>query len=199
MPTIPWEQVRSVLDAVLDLPEEARPTYLDQACPHPALRHYVESLIQSYQQAGNFLEEPAVIQHTFAPAPNRDTSWVGRRIGSYQILEQIGEGGMGEVYRAGRADDQYHKQVAIKLVRGGFDSRFTLGRFKAERQILANLDHPNITRLLDGGATEEGQPFLVMDYVQGLPLDHYCDRRRLNVAERLGLFRTVCSAVQYAH
>src|SRR5580658_746953 len=90
-------------------------------------------------------------------------------------------------------------QVAIKLVRGGFDSRFTLARFKAERQILANLDHPNITRLLDGGATEEGQPFLVMEYVRGIPLDDYCDRHKLTVTARLELFRVVCAAVQFAH
>src|SRR5580658_6151134 len=90
-------------------------------------------------------------------------------------------------------------QVAIKLVRGGFDSSFTLARFKAERQILANLEHPNITRLLDGGATEEGQPFLVMEYVHGLPLDEYCVQHNLSVTARLELFRIVCGAVQFAH
>ena len=199
MASIPWVQVRDVVDAVLDLPPEARSSYLDQACPGPALRPYVESLIHSYEQAGNFLDEPAAIHDAYAPAQQEAGSWKGRRLGSYRIIEQVGEGGMGEVYRAVRADDQYQKQVAIKLVRVGFDSRFTLARLKAERQILANLDHPNITRLLDGGATEDGQPYLVMEYVHGLPLDEYCDRYKLTVTERLQLFRTVCAAVQYAH
>ena len=160
------------------------------------MRRYVESLIQSYEQAGNFLNEPATIGHALGQGAD---SWKGRPMGSYQIIEQIGEGGMGEVYRAVRADGQYDKEVAIKLVRDGFDSRFTLARFKAERQILASLDHPNITRLLDGGATEDGQPYLVMEYVQGIPVDEYCDQHKLTVTERLRLFRAICSAVQYAH
>src|SRR5215467_10788614 len=117
---------------------------------------------------------------------------VGRRVGPYRVLSEIGHGGMGAVYRAIRDDDQYRKQVAIKLVRRGMDSDFIIQRFKAERQILANLEHPNIARLIDGGATEEGQPYLVMDYVQGLPLDEYCDRHRLSVTERLRLLRIVC-------
>ena len=199
MPTIPWEQVRDVVDAVLGVPPEARASYLDHACAEPSVRRYVESLIHSYEQAGSFLTEPAAAQHAQVLTTAEAGAWKGRRLGAYQVIEQIGEGGMGEVYRAVRADDQYQKQVAIKVVRGGFDSRFTLARLKAERQILANLDHPNITRLLDGGATDEGQPYLVMEYVQGLPLDDYCDRHRLTVTERLQLFRTVCGAVQYAH
>jgi non-specific serine/threonine protein kinase/serine/threonine-protein kinase len=199
MPTIAWEQVREVLDAVLDLPSAERTRYLDEACPEPSVRRYIESLMLSYEQAGSFLEQPAVISDVGSPSEKGADSWVGRRIGAYQIVEQIGEGGMGEVYRAVRADDQYQNQVAIKLVRGGFDLQFTRARFRTERQILANLDHSNITRLLDGGATEEGQPYLVMEYIQGLPLDDYCDRRKLTVTERLKLFRTICGAVQYAH
>jgi eukaryotic-like serine/threonine-protein kinase len=199
MPTIPWEQVRDVVDAVLDLPPEARAPYLDQACAEPTVRRYVESLIFSYEQAGRFLDEGAAAIQAEMLTETDAEDWKGRRLGAYQVIESIGEGGMGEVYRAVRADDQYQMQVAIKLVRGGFDSRFTLARFKAERQILANLDHPNITRLLDGGATEEGQPFLVMEYVRGLPLDDYCDRHKLSVTARLELFRVVCAAVQFAH
>ncbi len=198
MPTIPWEQVKDVVDAVLDLAPEARAHYLDEACVEPVVRRYVESLVYSYQQAGSFLDVAAIMPVDTlvesAPEP-----WTGRRLGAYKLIEIIGEGGMGEVYRAVRADDQYQMQVAVKLVRGGFDSRLTLARFKAERQILADLDHPNITRLVDGGATEEGQPFLVMEYVRGLPLDQYCDQHRLNVTARLELFRVVCAAVQFAH
>jgi serine/threonine protein kinase len=199
MPTIPWEQVRDVVDAVLDLPPEARAPYLDQACAEPTVRRYVESLIHSFDQAGSFLYEAAAASDAEFLMEPPAGAWKGRRLGAYQVIETIGEGGMGEVYRAVRADDEYQMQVAIKLVRGGFDSRFTLARFKAERQILANLDHPNITRLLDGGATEEGQPYLVMEYVRGLPLDDYCDQHKLSVTARLELFRIVCAAVQFAH
>src|SRR5579859_6566970 len=199
MPTIPWEQVRDVVDAVLDLPPEARAPYLDQACTDPTVRRYVESLIYSCERAGNFLDDPAAAMHEEILTEPAAGAWKGRRLGAYQVIEPIGEGGMGEVYRAVRADDQYQMQVAIKLVRRGFDSRLTLARFKAERQILANLDHPNITRLLDGGATEEGQPYLVMEYVRGIPLDDYCDQHKLTVTARLELFRVVCAAVQFAH
>ena len=198
MPTIPWEQVREVVDAVLDLPPDRRAPYLDQACPQSTVRRYVESLVLSYEQAGKFLDEPAVASYPEAIADEAD-SWKGRRVGPYQIIEQIGRGGMGSVYRAVRADDQYQKQVAIKVVRSGFDTRFALARFRAERQILANLDHPNIARLLEGGSTEDGLPYFVMEYIQGEPLDQYCDHHRLPITERLGLFRAVCSAVQFAH
>jgi eukaryotic-like serine/threonine-protein kinase len=199
VPTIPWAQVREVVDAVLDLPPGERISYLDQACPQPAVRRYVESLVLSYDQAGNFLDEPAVVYESETLEHGGDDSWTGRRVGPYQVVEEVGHGGMGSVYRALRADDQYRKEVAIKIVRSGFDTRQALTRFRAERQILADLDHPNIARLLDGGTTEDGKPYFVMEYIEGQPLDRYCDDHRLNITERLRLFRTVCSAVQYAH
>lgn len=122
-----------------------------------------------------------------------------RRIGPYRLIRELGRGGMGAVYLAARADDQYEKHVAIKLVRGGPDSAEIVARFRRERQILASLDHPNIARMLDGGTTEDGFPYFVMEYIQGQPLDEYCDSRTLPVAERLRLFVSVCAAVQYAH
>src|SRR5690349_2201455 len=125
--------------------------------------------------------------------------WVGRRIGPYEILALIGSGGMGEVYRARRIDAQYEKEVAIKLVPSGLPASFILKRLRAERQILARLDHPNIAQLIDGGATGEGLPYLVMDLVEGLPLDRYCEEHKLPVSRRLQLFRDVCSAVGHAH
>jgi non-specific serine/threonine protein kinase/serine/threonine-protein kinase len=162
------------------------------------VRRYVESLILSYEQAGDFLDKPpAICGHS--AGGNEVGSWRARRIGPYQIIGEIGEGGMGAVYLAERADDEYQKKVAIKRVHSGLDPRFMLARFKAERQILANLDHPNIARLLDGGSTEDQQPYLVMEYVEGLPLDRYCNHHNLTVTARLQLFRAVCSAVQYAH
>jgi eukaryotic-like serine/threonine-protein kinase len=199
VPTIPWDQVREVVDAVLDLPPDERSPYLDQACPQPAVRRYVDSLILSYDQAGEFLGEPALVSHAETIAQSQADSWKGRRVGPYQIIEKIGEGGMASVYRALRVDHQYQKQVAIKVVRSGFDTRFALNRFKAERQILANLEHPNIARLLEGGSTEDGQPYFVMEYIEGQPLDQYCDDHKLTITARLRLFRMVCTAVQYAH
>jgi serine/threonine protein kinase len=152
MPSVTWEEIRDVLDAALELAAEARPAYLDRACPQASLRRCVESLIRSYDEATNFLEEPAAARYPHPIEFDEGGSRTGRRLGAYLLIELVGQGGMGEVYRAVRDDDQYQKQVAIKLVRRGFDSRFTLERFRTERQILANLEHPNITRLLDGVA-----------------------------------------------
>ena len=121
-----------------------------------------------------------------------------RRIGAYRVLRELGHGGMGTVYLAARADDQYQKRVAIKVVRG-LDSDQIVRHFRRERQILAALDHPNIARLLDGGTTEDGLPYFVMERVEGEPIDLFCDGRKLSVQERLRLFQGVCAAVQYAH
>ncbi len=128
-----------------------------------------------------------------------DRLLVGQRAGPYRITAKIGHGGMGTVYSAEREDNQYEKKVAIKFIRAGLDSPAGLRQFCRERQILANLDHPYIARLLDGGATEEGLPFLIMQYIEGQPLDIYCDIHRLGIRDRLRLFLNVCSAVQYAH
>lgn len=198
--TVTWNQVRDILDAVLQVPPEERSHYLDQACPQPELRRYVESLVVCYDKADEFLERPAVHESAklWSEAEAADL-WIGRRIGPYRIEEQIGKGGMGAVFRGVRADDEYQKQVAIKLVKEGFGSSFALARFKVERQILAGLEHPNIARLLDGGRTEEGFPYLVMELIKGMPIDEYCDVHNLSITERLKVFRTVCSAVQYAH
>src|SRR5580693_5880710 len=200
-----WQEIKDKLDAILNLAPEQRPAYLEQLSgADPELRRELESLIASHEQAGtDFLNVP----HPQAPDPSAPDNldpdhrdpMIGRRLGTYEIVEQIGAGGMGEVYRAIRADDQYRKQVAIKLVRAGQNSDFVIRRFKNERQILASLDHPNIARLLDGGATEEGVPYFVMELVEGQPIDKYCDRHKLGIRARLQLFLQVCSALQYAH
>jgi len=126
-------------------------------------------------------------------------SLVGKRLGPYQLIRSLGSGGMGDVYLAERADDEYQSQVAVKIVRAGLISSQVRSRLRAERQILASLTHPNIAKLLDGGTAPDGTPYLVMEYIEGEPIDVYCDRRRLSVEERLQLFRTVCSAVHCAH
>jgi eukaryotic-like serine/threonine-protein kinase len=198
MNTVPWDQVRDVVGAVLALEPGQRADFLSEACPEADVKRYVESLLAAYDEGGDLLDQPAVFSPANPPIDSEARSWVGRRVGSYQVVAGIGEGGMGAVYRAVRADKQYHQQVAIKVVRSGFPSSFTLGRLRAERQILASLEHPNIARLLDGGA-EAGMPYLVIELVEGEPIDEYCDRHRLTVTERLRLFRTACEAVQYAH
>jgi non-specific serine/threonine protein kinase/serine/threonine-protein kinase len=126
-------------------------------------------------------------------------TYVGTRIGPYAVVREIGRGGMGAVYLAVRDDDEYQKAVAIKLVKRGMDSDLVLRRFREERQILAHLEHPSIARLLDGGTTESGQPYLVMEYVEGLPIDRFCEARSLDVRGRLRIFRGVCEAVHHAH
>ncbi len=131
--------------------------------------------------------------------PSEDDAVRGLRIGSYQVLRQLGEGGMGTVYLAARADQEFRKHVAIKVIRKGMDSAEIVARFRRERQILAALDHPNIAKLFDGGTTEDGLSYFVMEYIQGRPLGEYCDSHGLGIRERLLLFRSICSAVQYAH
>jgi tetratricopeptide (TPR) repeat protein len=195
-----WQQVKQILDRCLQLEEQQRSSYLDQVfAADPELRPEVESLLRSHEQAqSRFLRDPAIaVLPDFAevaPVPR-----IGRRIGAYDVLEEIGRGGMGEVYRAVRADGEFDREVAVKMVRVGFDTRAIVERFRNERQILAELDHPNIARLLDGGTTEDGIPYLVMELVDGMPIDQHCNARALPVTRRLELFRQVCGAVQYAH
>jgi non-specific serine/threonine protein kinase/serine/threonine-protein kinase len=191
-----WGKVRGILERALEIEPGGRAAYLESVCSgDEALRREVDSLIASDGQAStDFLEFSAS-----TPLDAVAGSLAGKRIGAYEIVEEIGHGGMGSVYRAVRADDQYRKQVAIKLVRGGLGDAFRRHRFRAERQILADLDHPNIARLLDGGTLEDGQPYVVMEFIQGQPIDKFCESRNLPVSARLRLFRTVCSAVTYAH
>src|ERR1700730_4457212 len=193
------KQALEIVDKALEISQEERPAYLDGVCQDSSLRQYVESLLGSYQQADDFLREPATITHASGLEPQSMDSWLGRHMGPYQLIEEIGQGGMGAVYRAVRADDQYQKQVAIKLVRTGFETRFARARFRSERQILATLEQPNIARLLDGGTADDGSPYFVMELVEGIPIHQYCDSHKLSITERLRLFRTVCSAIQYAH
>ena len=196
-----WRKVREILEQALELAPGHRAVYLEKAClGDRALRAEVDSLIASNAQAStDFLQPGAVDSIADSGLSSETASLAGQRIGPYQIVEEVGQGGMGRVYRAARADDQFQKQVAIKLAHGGLGDAFRMHRFKAERQILADLDHPNIARLLDGGALEDGQPYVVMEFIQGQPIDEFCDAGKLSVSERLRLFRTVCSAVAYAH
>jgi serine/threonine-protein kinase len=168
-----------------------------------ALAAEVRSLLEHSSRAEGFLEEPALgADFALRPAAEegdeRDER-IGQTIDRYRIERRIASGGMGTVYQAVRADEQFTQRVALKLVKRGMDSEEILGRFKRERQTLAALEHPNIARLIDGGATSGGQPWLVMEFVEGESIDRYCDHRRAGVRERLELFLLVCDAVRYAH
>ena len=195
-----WGSVKEKLQAALDLEPEKRRAYLDQAAgSDPELRRELESLLVAHEKAGtDFLNSPTAPVTAIAASTERSEIFIGKRIGPFQIINQIGAGGMGEVYRAFRVDE-YEKEVAIKVVRAGQESGFSLSRFKNERQILARLDHPNIARLLDGGTTDDGLPYFVMDFIEGRPIDEYCVSHKLPTEDRLRLFSQVCSAVQYAH
>jgi len=177
---------------------EALGEFLDHACEGaPETRSRVEALILAHEKSGDFLDEPAVHPEQ-APAEEAPTEVPGSRVGPYRILERLGEGGFGVVYLA-QQEEPVRRQVALKVIKLGMDTRQVIARFEAERQTLALTDHPNIARVLDAGATEAGRPYFVMELVRGLPLCEYCDRHRLALRERLELFVDVCRGVQHAH
>jgi serine/threonine-protein kinase len=195
-----WKQVKEVFEAVCELAPGRRGVYLDQACgSDPELRREVESILAAGEQAPAFLDSPALVSFADALVEERPESMIGRAVGTYRLSRLIASGGMGTVYHAVRTDGQFEQEVAVKFVKWGMASSECLQRFRRERQTLAGLDHAHIARLIDGGATDDGLPYLVMEYVDGKPIDEYCDEHRLNTAQRLKLFRTVCSAVHYAH
>jgi serine/threonine-protein kinase len=191
-----WQQVKAVLEKALDLAATERVIFLGDTCQGDGeLQREVESLLASEAVIGDFIETPVFQIYGKDPSPLA----AGQRLGAYRIVRGIGRGGMGAVYLAERADQEFEKRVAIKLVRRGLDTDEIVRRFRAERQILAYLDHENIAKLLDGGTTEDGRPYFVMEYVEGQPIDAHCDARKLSTRERLELFRKVCSAVHFAH
>ncbi len=191
-----WSEVKAVLAGALDADPADRASLLDRLCGSDAgLRHSVESLLAREAEAHEFLNSalaPGLSLRT-EPAPAPET------IGPYRVLREIGRGGMGVVYLGEREDGEYSKRVAIKLITSGLRDAGLERRFRRERQILAQLEHPGIARLLDGGATAAGQPYFIMEYVDGLPLLAYCDAGQLDVSARLALFVEVCDAVSYAH
>jgi non-specific serine/threonine protein kinase/serine/threonine-protein kinase len=202
-----WRRVEELYHTAMEQEEAQRAAFLENSCAgDEALRVEVVSLIVYGRQGGRIIDKPAVEVVAAAMAEDLRAEggmtadkMIGARIAQYRIVEKLGEGGMGDVYRAVRADEQFEKHVAIKLVRQGLDTEFVYARFRKERQILAGFWHENIARLLDGGTTEEGHPYFVMELVEGKPIDEYCDERKLGIVARIDLFLSVCSAVQYAH
>ena len=156
-------------------------------------------MLRDHDEAADFLERPLGINASAVVLADESRQAAGRMIGPYRIVREIGRGGMSVVYLAERADDVYRKQVAVKLVWPGLMTGEIERRFRQERRILARLDHPNIARLLDGGVTEDGCQYVVMEYVEGEPITEFCDSRKLSITERLKLFQQICAAVQYAH
>jgi eukaryotic-like serine/threonine-protein kinase len=195
-----YQQVKQIFEAVIACDTGERPDFLARACAgDQELRTEVESLLEHDKPAAEFIEESAFEVTARLLADNEAESIREQRLGSYKILGEIGRGGMGVVYLAARDDEQFTKRVAIKLIKRGMDTDAVLRRFRNERQILAQLEHPNIARLLDGGTTEDGLPYFVMEYVEGTPVIRYCDDHKLSTDERLKLFRQICAAIQYAH
>src|SRR5215207_9777935 len=210
-----WKQVEEVFQTALDLQSDERRRYIEIACAgDETLLEQVVSLVSQYEAAGDFIEEPAFASVSLATGalaretdphstnpiifPELDPA-IGRRVGSYRLVREVGRGGMRAVYEALRADGEFRHRVAVKLIKRGMDTDFILRRFRNERQILATLDHPFIAKLLDGGTTDDGLPYFVMEFIEGAPVYRFCDERKLTVAERLRLFRDVCEAVHYAH
>ncbi len=194
-----WQRVNDVFDRALEIPEDGRAAYLDSACAgDPELRLEVTRLLGAHARASGFIEKP--IDQAFEEIAHvREKSLEGRQIGAWRVLREIGRGGMGTVCLGERIDREFEQRVAIKLIHPGMDSASVLRRFETERRILASLDHTNIARLYDGGTADDGAPYFVMEFIEGVPIDRYCDERRLSVAKRLELFRQVCAAVAFAH
>ncbi|TQV66300.1 tetratricopeptide repeat protein [Exilibacterium tricleocarpae] len=203
-----WKTIESVLDRVLDQPVENQTEYLRSLCAGDEdLFSEVKALLDAEQNAPDYIEQPAAdfaqpllqeyLDYTHPPAaqPNFDDM----HIGPYHLCEEIGRGGMGVVYRAERRQGEFEQQVAIKLLWSGHKSDMALDRFKQEQQLLASLTHPSIAQLYDGGLTEEGHPYFVMEYVAGEPLDRYCDRRELDVDDTLRLLLRVADVISFAH
>ncbi|MCP4250735.1 MAG: serine/threonine protein kinase, partial [bacterium] len=195
-----WHSVRELFLSVCDLEPAERGALLARECGDDAdMRAEVEALLASSEEDFELLDSGPLITLDDLRHAGLTESLIDRRVGAYRILKVIASGGMGTVCLAERADEQYRKQVAVKLIREGYTGQESVRRFRNERQTLALLEHPNIARLLDGGITEGGIPYLVMEYIEGQRIDAYCDDHELAVAQRVRLFRQVCSAVEYAH
>ena len=194
-----WHLASEILGAALECPPEERERFIRAECGgDSALEEEVRSLLSSDPESLERVDRQAFSLTAAAPPPD-EPEIEGSLIGPYRVIRQLGRGGTGAVYLAARADGEFQREVAVKLLRRGMDSDEIVRRFHTERQILAGLEHPNIARFYDGGTTEDGRPYFVMEYVEGEPIDRWCDARRSTVRARLELFVKVCAAVQHAH
>jgi serine/threonine protein kinase len=200
--TNPPDRELAVFSDARRLPARERAAFLDRACAgDAALRRHVEQLLKAGEEAGAFLESPAAVPPKpgstirLDPAPSEKA---GDRLGRYKLLQQIGEGGCGVVYMA-EQEEPVRRRVALKVIKLGMDTKSVIARFEAERQALALMDHPNIAKVLDAGATKTGRPYFVMELVRGIKITDYCDENNLSTKKRLDLFIQVCRAIQHAH
>jgi serine/threonine-protein kinase len=190
------EDIKTLFQQTLDTPPEKRAAFLEHTCAgKPELRRDLEELLRDHEAAGDFLSEPT---GGGIPVAQEAVPEAGTEIGPYRLLEEIGEGGFGVVYVAEQSEP-VRRQVALKVIKAGMDTREVLSRFEAEKQALALMDHPHIARVFDGGSTPGGRPYFVMELVKGIPIQEYCDQCQLPLPERLALFAQVCKAVQHAH
>jgi serine/threonine protein kinase/Flp pilus assembly protein TadD len=198
MTTQRWQRVKSILAGALEQPSSARTTFIRHSCAEDTrLFREVKLLLAQETSIGDAFEDCA--ENAAAVFGRSESTQIGRRVGAYEIVEELGRGGMGAVYLAARADGEFEKRVAIKVLKRGTDTDETLRRFRAERQILAQLDHPHIAHLLDAGTTEDGLPYFVMDYIAGVPITAFAREHKLPIEARLHLFLKVCGAVDFAH
>jgi len=191
-----YEKVKKLFAEALEIAPEKRSEFLNENCADAEIKTEVESLLAANAEAENFLNDVSaveVVQNSY----QKSAAFAGQKIGRYRIESEIGRGGMGIVFLAARED--FRQQVALKIIKRGMDSEAIIERFAREREILAALNHPYIARLIDGGTTDDGLPFFVMEYVEGLPLDEFCRRQNLSETARLELFRKICAAVSLAH
>ncbi|HNC46704.1 MAG TPA: protein kinase, partial [Acidobacteriota bacterium] len=182
--------MNQIFQAALEYPPNQRAAYLDETCLDTCLRVEVEELLAMHEQTDVFIDKPVFevglkVVGDEASTTQPAEQLVGKQFGTYRLVREIGEGGMGVVYEAVRADDQFRKQVALKILKRGIDTATVIHRFRNERQILASLQHPNIAQLLDGGMSDDGRPYFVLEYIEGKPIDIYCDDHKLSISERL--------------
>src|SRR5215831_1963448 len=201
MSTIEWNEVEEVFQAALEIPPADRNAWLTEHCgTAPELRREVESLLAAESASADFLSKSDLPRAAgLLLSDQTELDQRGQHIGPFKILKELGRGGMGVVYLAARDQNEFRQTVALKLIRRGLDTDDILRRFRNERQILASLNHPNIGKLFEGGTTDDGLPYFVMEYIDGLQLLQYCNERGLSIADRLNIFRSVCAAVQHAH
>jgi len=199
MATENFKEAGEIFQNAIEIEDPAKRTrYLENACKNdPKLRAEVEALLKAHEKAGDYLEVPAIDSNVTFEGPAQ-IEGSGTKIGRYELLEQIGEGGMGLVYQA-EQKEPVKRRVALKIIKPGMDSKEVIARFEAERQALALLDHPNIAHVFDAGTTDTGRPYFVMEYVRGMSITRYCDEHRLDVEQRLRLFQEVCEGVHHAH
>jgi len=196
------QQLKQLFNAAVELAPPEREAFLKVNCANDGeLVSEVSALLTAHDSAGNFIQQPALVDVGLVTIDEyeRSPAIAGQQIGTYKVIRELGRGGMGAVYLAARADESFDKQVALKLIKRGMDTDAIIKRFVMERQILANLDHPNIARMIDGGTTNDGLPYFVLEYIEGTTITRYCDEHKLNTLERLKLFLQVCTAVQFAH